>query len=132
MLPPPLPRRLAATLDEGVRVAQEHLRRHASCRALFARLGSDGAEKVDGASYYPASAEQERKHCRRGVFAVTTVGASAVGLCRNFVRLSPREAAIILIHEALHLAGQTEYPAPPEAPDSVAITRMVMTGCRLP
>jgi len=110
---------------------QERLRDYASCRALFGRLGSDGAVKLNGASYYPASPEQERKYCGRGVSAVTTVGGSAVFLCRSFARLSGQQAAIILIHEALHLAGQTEYPASPEAPDSSAITEMVMTGCRL-
>ncbi len=110
---------------------QERLRNYASCRALFTRLGSDGAAKVNGASYHPASAEQERRYCRRGVFALTTVGASAVALCRSFARLSGHQAAIILIHEALHLAGQNEYPAAPDAPDSLAITEMVMAGCRL-
>jgi hypothetical protein len=128
---PRLSARVAARLNEGIPVVQERLRDYASCRALFARLGSDGAVKLDGASYYPASAEQERKVCRPDVFAVTTVGGSAVVLCRRFARLSRQEAAIILIHEALHLAGQTEYPAAPEAPDSLAITEMVMTGCRL-
>jgi hypothetical protein len=128
---PPLSQRLATRLDEAILVVRERLRNQASCRALFTRLGADGATKVEGAAYYPASAEQERKHCRRGVSAVTTVGASAVGLCRSFVRLSGQEAAIILIHEALHLAGQNEYPSTPEAPDSLAITQMVMAGCRL-
>jgi hypothetical protein len=128
---PRLSERVAARLDQGIPVVQDRLRDHASCRALFTRLGSDGAAELDSASYRPATAEQERKHCRRGVFAVTTVGGSAVVLCRSFARLSSHEAAIVLIHEALHLAGQAEYPAVPGAPDSHAITRMVMTGCRL-
>ncbi len=131
ILHPQLSERLTARLNAGIPVVQERLRNYASCRALFARLGSDGAVKLNGASYYPASAEQERRYCRRDVFALTTVGGSAIILCRRFVRLSGQQAAIILIHEALHLAGQTEYPAAPEAPDSSAITEMVMTGCRL-
>jgi hypothetical protein len=131
LLDPRLSERVAATLTQGLPVVEERLRRYASCRALFARLGSDGAAALDRASYLPASAEQERRDCRPGVFALTTVGGSAVVLCRRFARLSGHEAAIILIHEALHLAGQTESPAAPEAPDSLAITEMVMTGCRL-
>jgi len=131
VLDPRLPERVAARINEGIPVAQERLRDYASCRALFTRLGSDGAAKLDGASYYPASAERERRDCRPGVFALTTVGGSAVVLCRSFVRLSGEQAAIILIHEALHLAGQAEYPAASGAPDSLAITRMVMAGCRL-
>jgi hypothetical protein len=128
---PVLSQRATARLAEGIRVGHERLRKHASCRALFERLGDDGAATLDRASYHPASPEQERKHCRRGVFALTTVGASAVVLCRGFARLSPQQAAIILIHEALHLAGQEEAPAAPGAPDSLAITGSVMAGCRL-
>jgi hypothetical protein len=126
-----LSERVARKLNEGIPVVKERLRSHASCRALFSRLGSDGAAKVEDASYHAASAEQERKHCRRGVFALTTVGAPAVALCRSFARLSGQQAAIILLHEALHLAGQAEYPAVPGAPDSLAISRMVMTACWL-
>jgi hypothetical protein len=131
ILHPLLSDRVTARLKEGLSVVQDRLRSHASCRALFARLGSDGAAKLNGAAYHPATTEQERKHCRRGVSALTTVGGSAVVVCRSFARLSGQQAAIILIHEALHLAGQTEYPAAPQAPDSLAITRMVMTGCWL-
>ena len=87
--------------------------------------------KLNSTSYYPAGASQERKHCRRGSLAMTTVGGSAVALCRNFARLSDQEAAIILIHEALHFAGQTESPSDSDAPDGIGITRMVMKSCRL-
>jgi len=52
-------------------------------------------------------------------------------LCRGFARLSGRQAAIILIHEALHFAGQSEYPIDRRAPDAVGITRMVMQSCGL-
>jgi hypothetical protein len=131
LLPPVLSERATARLAEGIRVGQERLREHASCRALFERLGEDGAATLDRASYHPASPEQETRHCRRGVFALTTVGASAVALCRGFARLSGQQAAIILIHEALHLAGQPESPAAPGAPPSLAITEMVMRGCWL-
>jgi hypothetical protein len=122
---------LARRLDEGIPVAQKRLRDFASCRALFTRLGSDGAAEVAGASYRPASAEQERRYCRRGVEALTNVGGAAVALCRSFAHLSSQQAAIILIHEALHLAGQTEYPQAARAPDSRALTEMVMSSCQL-
>ena len=131
ILRPPLSPWAAALVAEGLVVGQERLRSHASCRALFEQLGCDGAAKLIGASYHAASADQERRYCRRGVYALTTVGGSAVALCRRFTRLSGQQAAIILIHEALHLAGRTEFPAAPEAPDSLAITEMVMKGCRL-
>jgi hypothetical protein len=130
-LDPRLPERVAATLTRGLPVVEERLRKYESCRALFARLGSDGAAALGRASYHPASAEQERRDCGPGVFALTTVGGSAIALCRRFARLSGEQAAIILLHEALHVAGQAEYPSAPGAPDSTAITGMVMTGCRL-
>jgi hypothetical protein len=130
-LAPRLPDHVAATFNEALAVALDRLQTHASCQALFARLGADGAAKVTGASYYPASTEQERRYCRPGVFAVTTVGGAAVVLCRRFGHLSGQRAAIILIHEALHLAGLAEDRVDAKAPDSLAITSMVMKGCWL-
>ena len=131
VLDPRLPEPVAATLSRGLPVVQERLRKYGSCRALFAPLGSDAAAALERASYHPASAEQERRNCRPGVFALTTVGGSAISLCRTFAHLSAQQAAIILLHEALHVAGQAEYPAAPGAPDSLAITGMVMKGCWL-
>jgi hypothetical protein len=131
ILAPQLSERVAARFNDALSVALGRLRTYPSCRALFARLGADGVAELKGASYYPASDEQERKYCRREVYALTKVGGSAVVLCRRFGHLSGPRAAIILIHEALHLAGQTEEPADPEAPDSFAITRKVMRGCWL-
>jgi hypothetical protein len=130
-LHPRLSERVTARLNEAIPIALEHLRDHPSCRALFARLGADGVAKLNSTSYYPAGARQERKYCRGGSFAITTVGGSAVVLCRSFARLSDQRAAIILIHEALHFAGQTEYPSDSDAPDGIGITKMVMRSCRL-
>jgi hypothetical protein len=130
-LHPRLPERVTARLERAIPVAKERLREYASCEALFTRLGADGEATLDGASYYPAGPRQERKYCRDGSFALTTVGGSAVVLCRSFSRLNDHDAAIILLHEALHLAGQTEYPSDTRAPDTLRITEMVMEGCRL-
>ena len=128
---PRLPERVQGRLSEGIPVALERLRDHRSCRALFERLGADGATKLRGTSYYPASAQQESRYCRRSAYAFTEVGGSAVVMCRRFGRLSAGEAAIILIHEALHGAGRTEYPSDPGAANAAAITEMVMKGCQL-
>jgi hypothetical protein len=126
-----LPDLVARRLEEGIPVAQKRLREFASCGALFTRLGSDGVVQVGGASYHAASPEQERRYCRRGVEALASVGGSTIALCRTFAHLSSQQAAIILIHEALHLAGQEEYPASTGAPDSRAITETVMASCQL-
>ena len=128
---PRLPERVASRLSSAIRVAKEHLRDNPPCQALFASLGSDGVAKLNSSSYYPAVVKEERKYCRGSRVALARVGSPAVRLCRSFARLSDQRAAIILIHEALHFAGQTEYPSDSSAPDGIGITRMVMESCRL-
>jgi hypothetical protein len=130
-LHPRLTKRVAARLTDALPVAQERLREYPSCQALFARFEADGVATLNGTSYYPAGRKQERKYCRTGTHAVTEVGGSAVVVCRSFGRLSDQQAATILLHEALHGAGQTEFPSDPNAPDAFGITKMVMKGCRL-
>jgi hypothetical protein len=131
VLDPGLAKPVTTTLTRAMPVALRRLRERPSCRALFTRLGADGAAEINRASYHPASATQEKKYCRRGTFAMTTVRGSAVKLCRSFAHLSDQGAATILIHEALHLAGQGESPSDPRAPDAVAISGMVMRSCWL-
>ncbi len=131
VLHPGLSPGIASRLDTAIPVALQHLRDNPSCRALVASFGVDGEAKLNSSSYYPAGARHRRRHCRRGSLAVTTVGSSAVGLCPRFARLSDKRAAIILIHEALHFAGQTEYPSDSRATDGRGITKMVMKSCRL-
>jgi hypothetical protein len=67
--------------------------------------------------------------CERG-YAATIVGAPSTFVCRNFQHLSDERAALVLIHEALHHAGLTEYPQDPEAMTSARINRMVDKSCR--
>jgi hypothetical protein len=109
----------------------ERLAAYRTCRALFARLGADGPATLAATSYYAASPSEERRYCRGTSHALTRVGNLRVGLCRSFGRLRKTEAAVLLIHEALHSAGQGEYPADARAPDSIALTRMVTEGCRI-
>jgi hypothetical protein len=131
ILHPALSERLRAKLHHAIPIARKRLRDYPSCGALFARFGADGVVKLDGTSYFPAGRKQEGKYCRRYSHAFTEVGGSNVVLCRSFAHLSDQQAAIILIHEALHFAGQTESPVDPDAPDAIAITKMVMQGCWL-
>jgi len=131
LLHPLLSERVVSRLGSAISVAQEHLRDHPSCQALFASLGADGVAKLNSTAYYPAGVKEERKYCRGNRVALARVGSPAVRLCRSFARLSDQRAAIILIHEALHFAGQTEYPSDSRAPDGTSITKMVMESCRL-
>ena len=128
---------LGSRLSEGLRravelsfaLAHQRVNGPGACGGLFARLGAEGAAIMAATSYHPATPEQQRRYCRGTTHALTHVGDSRVALCPSFRRLTRSEAALILIHEALHCAGQTESPADPSAPDSAGITRMVMAGC---
>ena len=134
--PSPVPV-LDSRLSEGVRravalsfpLAHQRVAGQGACGGLFARLGAEGAAIMAATSYHPATPEQQRRYCRGTTHALTQVGDSRVALCPSFRRLGRSDAALILIHEALHFAGQTEFPADPSAPDSARITRMVMAGC---
>jgi hypothetical protein len=128
---PRVPARVTAKLINAVPLARRRLRTYSSCRALFARLGADGNAMLTRSRYHRAGTQQEKEYCHGDIHAMTTVGGSVVVLCRSFARLSDREAAVILIHEALHLAGQTEYPLDRDAPDAYGISKMVMGSCRL-
>ena len=131
LLHPRLSERVASRIVSAILVAQEQLRNNPSCQGLFASLGADGVAKLNSTSYYPADVKEERKYCRGSRVALARVGSPAVRLCRSFARLSDQRAAIILIHEALHFAGETEYPSDSRAPNGTSITRMVMQSCRL-
>ena len=63
--------------------------------------------------------------------AFTEVGSSVTYLCRDFGRLAPEQAAIRLVHEALHHAGLPEAPADPTALASAEINELVARDCRL-
>jgi len=101
-LEPPLPSRVRSVVEESLPLAYERLAAHRTCRALFARLGADGAATLAATSYYAASPSEERRYCRGTSHALTRVGDLRVGLCRSFGRLRQTEAAVLLIHEAQH------------------------------
>ena len=126
-----LPPAVRDALARSLPLAQERIGGQRACGALFTRLGAEGTARLAATSYRLAAGERGGRSCRRGVHALTAVGGTVVALCPSFARLTAAQAALILIHEALHSAGQTEYPSDPAAPDSRAITRMVMEGCRL-
>ena len=97
---------------------------------MFAALGADGIEVLNATSYFPVAYPVRRtKLCPRSP-AHTVVGASATWLCPEFKRLPVERAALVLIHEALHQAGLTEYPSDRDATTSLAINKMVKRKCR--
>lgn len=107
------------------KVALELVKKSPSCNALFSNLGADGTATLLASRYAVAT-----KPCRPGSVAVTAVGQPGTWLCPGFVRLTSEEAAIILLHEALHFAGLTEQPLDPAGPSALEINRRVRKACR--
>lgn len=117
-------------LEAALPVAALQLRDQATCRALFEEVGVDGLRTLEHTMYLSVSAAQERKLCNK-TSAFTTVGGRATYLCRSYGRLPVDQAAVVLIHEALHKAGLGERPRDPQAMESWQISQTVRKSCRL-
>ncbi len=126
-----LPPRLDIALRAAFVIALERLRANPRCRAPFSELGANGQEVLAATVYYAASKGLDDRVCRRrSAAAFTVVGSPTTGLCaRNFIQLSRFQAALYLIHEALHHAGLPEWPPHPGAPTSNEIQRLVQRSC---
>jgi hypothetical protein len=121
------------TLALAYPLAVTKVRTVASCRALFERLGADPVQSLMNSRYLAAGQEREKQTgpCRRGAAAVTAVGSAEVRLCLSFGSLQVSNAAITLLHEALHYAGLGEWPSSPDAMTSAQINLMVRDACGL-
>jgi hypothetical protein len=120
-----------AKLYESFGLASEKVAQLEQCRALFVRLGSEGADRLRQTLYYPATPEVLASRCDKGALAATMLGSSATLLCPGFGMLATRQAAAVLIHEALHFAGLPERPGVPTAMSSTEITNLVKRACGL-
>jgi hypothetical protein len=112
-------------------VALNRVREVDSCRDLFADLGSNGMDTLSTLVFIPIGRAEARGEACRGVSAYTLHGGGPVWVCREFSRLSDAQAAMVIIHEALHHAGLSEYPKDPDAMTSRAINGMVSEKCGL-
>jgi hypothetical protein len=136
---PAMPASLRVKLEAGFELAVERLRKSASCRDLFARLGADAFEILATGLYFPVdSYRREVQVCGRNLaassrgaenLAYTTVGGAPTFLCRHFARISTEKSAVAVIHEALHHAGLTEWPHDRLGMSSTEITEMVEAAC---
>jgi hypothetical protein len=127
-----IPAKVRFVLSSAYSIALSRLHHVESCAGLFSALGADGLEQLSGSVFLLASPEQEQRICRgRKSDAFTQVGGTRVGLCVGFTRLTRLEAAVRLIHEALHHAGMTEKPVDPAALSSREINQLVKASCEL-
>jgi hypothetical protein len=121
-----LPAAVRIRLGSAFPVAFAKLDHVDSCRALFGRLGADGAILLRNTQYSDAG---DADPCRAGAAAFTYIGSPRTRLCSNFAALEPGRAATILIHEALHYAGLPERPACPTGLDSREINALIQVSC---
>jgi hypothetical protein len=117
-------------LKAGFSLAWAKLERRSACQALFVSLGSDGHELLSRTLYYGASRGEEESACR-SAFAITQVGSPVTRICSRFARASTERAALVVIHEALHLAGLGESPQTPGAMSSSEINDRIADRCGL-
>jgi hypothetical protein len=127
---PRLAPKLRRKLEAALPVAAQRIRDHAACRGLFEELGANGQRTLRDSMYFATSVRHESKLCSR-TSAFTTVGTRPTHLCRSFGRLPASQAAVILIHEALHQAGMSERPLDPRAMASSQINQLVRKSCGL-
>jgi hypothetical protein len=123
-----LPASVKFRLESAYSLAFRKLAEEAACRALFHELGAAGEEVLSRARYADGGGSLA---CAGETRAVTCVGCLQVRLCPAFAGLEVSAAALIVLHEGLHVAGLAESPAYLNAPNARQINDMVAQGCRL-
>jgi hypothetical protein len=127
-----MPKRVLGKLQQAYPLALQQVRDVDSCAALFTDLGAEGIATLSTTIYRPATRSKDMKTCRSsGAVAFTTVGRPHTRVCKGFASLPQRQAAMFLIHEALHHAGLGEWPHNSDALKSTQINRLVRKSCKL-
>ena len=129
----PLPAEISRQLQRAMELAVKRLNERSACRELFSALGASGLDILSATIYTAPISTAEDEVCQqRNAAALTLVGGRRTILCSPaFSRLSRWQAAMILIHEALHHAGLSEYPLASDAPRSSEINQRVKVSCGL-
>lgn len=120
---------MAQRLQLAFPLALRRVSEKPSCRGLFEDLGTVGSEKLAATLYYGADNATSKQVCRMGARALTPPGTVITRLCPRFAKLSTEDAALTLIHEALHFAGLPERPLVPDAMSSSEINDLVKQRC---
>ena len=125
-----------AVLIEAVstarRIALGRIGEHAECRELFADRGADGARILLGSDYRVAQPGEAGGLCEKGASAFTGMTTGRTALCTDsFLKLRPHVRAIVLLHEAMHVAGLGQHPQHPGGMTARQIDGMVGRSCDL-
>ncbi len=113
------------------RSALKLLKKNPTCRALFEDLRLDGVAALSRNHYRQVESPSEVARCKPGTGAATEVGGSRILICRRFHSLRHLGKITILIHEALHSAGLSEWPHDPKGMTSREINERVKQACAL-
>ena len=125
-----VPTAAAVRLRSGFAIALRQARELPECHALFESLNSDPDRLLGETEYVPATSELEKSYCNHRAVAMTNVGQPVTWLCQMFSGLTVHQAAIVVIHEALHVGGLPESPHTPSAMTSQEINSLVTKSCR--
>lgn len=117
-------------LEAAIDIANDRVARVPACAALFSDLGASARETLESVLYLPAPPESEASACRHAM-AHTFVGDSRTWVCRAITAISDSQAAMVIIHEALHHAGLSERVRDRRARTSTDINALVSMRCRL-
>ena len=127
---PSMPSAVQEKLTAAFEIAVERVNEVPQCEALFSNLGADPFETLKTGLYFPASPARETKACKRS-YAQTFVGDAPTWICRRITGYSDEQAAMVVIHEALHHAGLPEKPHDRKAMTSAQINDLVRANCNL-
>jgi len=127
---PSVPSAVQEKLTTAFEIAVERVKEVPQCEALFTKLGADAFETLKTGLYFPATPARETRGCKRS-YAQTFVGDAPTWICRRITSYSDEQAAMVVIHEALHHAGLPEKPHDKKAMTSAQINDMVRSNCKL-
>lgn len=123
---------LVAAVRDARAVALGRLGEHEECRNLFAHRGADGARLLETSVYWRAEPGEAGGLCEKGAAAFTGMRSGRTALCADsFLKLGRHYGAVVLIHEALHVAGLGQHPHHEGAETPQQIDRRVRRSCGL-
>jgi hypothetical protein len=121
-----LPAEVRSKLSSAFGVAVRTVIARDECRQLFGALGVRGEYALARAVYFSAGTDGR---CREGVPAWAHVGHPLTAVCDGFGRLEVNEAAVQVLHEALHTAGLDEWPHDSSGLRPAEISTLVRKRC---
>jgi hypothetical protein len=125
-----------AVLTQAVRAARTIALRRVGeleeCRGLFEAHGADGVRILLDSDYRAAQPGEAGGLCEKGASAFTGMTTGRTALCTDsFLKLQPHVRAVVLLHEALHVAGLGQHPQHPGGMTPRQIDGMVGRSCDL-